>query len=140
MAEDTIRLNFGPPKFAVRCLPVPRKPGDVVFQIPVGAQLLRVEAPDHDKDQVHFWWAIPDEDRPQVSAKFLIVEEGQPFPVEECVGTMELDDGTVIEEVHSHLQSVGFWTERVLKGDGTLLFKSFHVLDLEGGSFHDATP
>ena len=125
--DDTIRLNFTPPKFTVRRFPVPRKLGPVFFEMPVGSQLLGIDAPTHDPTAILFLWAIPVKERPTERLKFLVVEEGQPFEVEECVGTVEMDDGSVYEEVHTHLAGIGFWSE-VSSDDGS--YKTIHVLEI----------
>jgi hypothetical protein len=124
---DTIRLNFTPPKFTVRRFPVPRKLGPVFFEMPVGSQLLGIDAPDHDPTAILFLWAIPVKERPTTRFKFLVVEEGQPFEVEECSGFIEMEDGTVYEETHTHLDAVGFWSE-VSDDDGS--YKTIHVLEI----------
>ena len=96
--------------------------------MPAGSQLLGIEAPDHDPTAILFFWAFPcSEDRPKIRSKFLVVEEDQPFTVEECSGVVELEDGTVYEEVHVHIEKVGFWTE-LDKEDGS--FKTMHVLEI----------
>lgn len=127
MADDTIRLNFAPPKFTVRRFPVPRKLGPVFFEMPVGSQLLAVSAPDHDPTAILFHWAIPVNERPTERLKFLVVEEGQPFTVTECTDFVDLGDGTVYEETHAHLAGVGFYTE-VSDDDGS--YKTMHILEI----------
>jgi hypothetical protein len=129
MMGDTIRLNFGPPKFVVRCFPVDRKLGPVVLEVPMGAQLLGVKPPDHDPTKVYFWWAVPLDERPKSKLKFLIVEEEQPFEVEEHTSVVELDDGTMMEELHTHIQGVTFWTEPLVTTNGTGI-KTVHVLEV----------
>ncbi len=127
MGDDTIRLNFTPPKFTVRRFPVPRKLGPVFFTVPIGSQLLGIDAPTHDPTAILFLWAIPVQERPTERVKFIVVEEGQPFEVEECSGIVEMEDGTMYEEVHTHLQGIGFWSE-VSEDDGS--YKTIHVLEI----------
>lgn len=140
---NTIRLNFGPPKFAVRRFSVARKLGTIFLEIPLGSQLVGIDAPDHNPEALLFFWAVPlDEDRPKSKVKFLIVGEEEPFAVEECSGIIELNDGSVYEEVHTHLDAVGFWTEPAEDGS----FRTFHVLELvddepvESDTETEATP
>ncbi len=105
MGDDTIRLNFTPPKFTVRRFPVPRKLGPVFFTVPIGSQLLGIDAPTQERTTM----------------------VGQPFEVEECSGIVEMEDGTMYEEVHTHLQGIGFWSE-VSEDDGS--YKTIHVLEI----------
>lgn len=128
---ETIRLNFVPPQFVVRCFPVERKTGPISLSVPDGAQLLYVDTPVHDPKAIHFWVAVPTDRRKIVQANFIVVEEGQPFDAQECSDDVELPDGSIYSDHHVHFGPVGFWTEPVADAEGSGRFTTFHILELD---------
>lgn len=130
MSDNTLRLKFGPPKYVMRCLKVPRARGIVSIGIPLGGQITELIAPEHEPESLHFWCLMSVENREIRFTRFLIVDADTPFDVEECSSVVELEDGTVMEEVHIHVNPVGSWTEKVVNEDGSVDYRTAHVLEI----------